>query len=79
MLAKWKRRKAERVDDDAEAFADYVRVLTDWRRLPYADPGLPAALLPPDWEGALAAKLFADLRARLEDPARRHAVARTAG
>ena len=78
-LAKWKRRKPERVDDDAEAFADYVRVLTDWRRLPYADPGLPAALLPPDWEGTLAAKLFADLRARLEDPARRHAVARTAG
>ena len=79
VLAKWKRRKAERPGDEAEAFADYVRVLTDWRRLPYADPGLPAALLPADWEGALAAKLFADLRARLEDPARRHAVARTAG
>lgn len=79
VLAKWKRRKAERVGDEAEAFADYVRVLTDWRRLPYADPGLPAALLPADWEGALAAKLFADLRTRLEDPARRHAVARTTG
>jgi phenylacetic acid degradation operon negative regulatory protein len=79
VLAKWKRRKTERAGDDAEAFADYVRVLTDWRRLPYADPGLPAALLPADWEGALAAKLFADLRTRLEDPARRHAVARTTG
>src|SRR5262249_36214692 len=32
-----------------EAFADYVRVLTDWRRLPYLDPGLPAELLPPGW------------------------------
>ena len=79
VLAKWKRRKTERAGEEAEAFADYVRVLTDWRRLPYADPGLPAALLPADWEGALAAKLFADLRARLEDPARSHAVARTAG
>jgi len=77
VLAKWKRRKPERSGDEPEAFADYVRVLTDWRRLPYADPGLPAALLPPDWEGTLAAKLFADLRTRLEDPARRHAVART--
>ena len=81
VLAKWKRRKAaaEPAAEEPEAFADYVRVLTDWRRLPYADPGLPAALLPADWEGTLAAKLFADLRARLEDPARRHAVARTAG
>ena len=81
VLAKWKRRKPDPAGDDAapDAFADYVRVLTDWRRLPYADPGLPAALLPADWEGALAAKLFADLRTRLEDPARRHAVARTTG
>jgi phenylacetic acid degradation operon negative regulatory protein len=77
VLAKWRRRRAPRPGDDAEAFADYVRVLTDWRRLPYADPGLPAALLPPDWEGTLAAQLFADLRTRLEDPARRHAVATT--
>jgi phenylacetic acid degradation operon negative regulatory protein len=78
VLAKWKRRRAPRPGDDAEAFADYVRVLTDWRRLPYADPGLPAALLPADWEGALAAKLFAELRERLEQPARDHAVAATA-
>jgi phenylacetic acid degradation operon negative regulatory protein len=67
-----------RPGDGAEAFADYVRVLTDWRRLPYADPGLPAALLPADWEGTLAARLFADLRTRLEIPARQHAAAATA-
>lgn len=77
VLAKWKRRRAQRPGDGAEAFADYVRVLTDWRRLPYADPGLPAELLPADWEGALAAQLFVDLRARLEAPARRHAVTAT--
>src|SRR6202035_819625 len=34
-----------------EPFADYVRVLTAWRRLPYLDPGLPAELLPPGWAG----------------------------
>jgi phenylacetic acid degradation operon negative regulatory protein len=51
------------------AFADYVRVLTDWRRLPYLDPGLPADLLPPDWIGLRAAEVFFALRARLTEPA----------
>jgi phenylacetic acid degradation operon negative regulatory protein len=55
-----------------EAFADYVRVLTDWRRLPYLDPGLPAELLPGNWVGARAAELFFTLQARLEGPARAH-------
>ncbi|MBO0775287.1 MAG: PaaX family transcriptional regulator, partial [Actinobacteria bacterium] len=58
--------------DRREAFADYVRVLTDWRRLPYLDPGLPAELLPADWIGIRAADLFFTLRARLEGPARAH-------
>ena len=65
-----------RVDDATDperAFADYVRLLTDWRRLPYADPGLPLALLPTDWNGARAADLFVDLSARLAEPAHDHA------
>jgi phenylacetic acid degradation operon negative regulatory protein len=53
-----------------DAFADYVRVLTDWRRLPYLDPGLPEELLPAGWAGIRAADLFFDLRSRLEEPAR---------
>ena len=53
-----------------EAFACYVRVLTDWRRLPYLDPGLPAELLPGGWAGIRAADLFFALRERLEEPAR---------
>ncbi|MET0236242.1 MAG: PaaX family transcriptional regulator C-terminal domain-containing protein [Kibdelosporangium sp.] len=60
--------------DDRMAFADYVRVLTDWRRLPYLDPGLPAELLPDDWAGIRAAELFFTLQAQLELPAERHAV-----
>jgi len=52
-----------------EAFAGYVRVLTDWRRLPYLDPGLPAELLPDGWVGIRAADLFFALRALLEGPA----------
>lgn len=54
------------------AFADYVRMLTDWRRLPYLDPGLPEDLLPEGWIGIRAADLFFTLRSRLEDPARAH-------
>ena len=54
---------------EREAFAGYVRVLTDWRRLPYLDPGLPAELLPDDWVGIRAADLFFALRALLEEPA----------
>ena len=61
------------VPDPERAFADYVRLLTDWRRLPYADPGLPLALLPADWNGARAADLFGELSARLAEPAHDHA------
>lgn len=62
---------------DEGAFADYVRVLTDWRRLPFLDPGLPAGLLPADWHGARAAELFDALRTRLAEPAHQHVLAIT--
>ncbi|CCG03446.1 PaaX family transcriptional regulator C-terminal domain-containing protein [Blastococcus saxobsidens] len=69
-------RERRAADDGAapeQAFADYVRLLTDWRGLPYADPGLPLHLLPADWNGARAADLFADLSGRLTGPAHDHA------
>jgi phenylacetic acid degradation operon negative regulatory protein len=65
VLRRWEQDRPER-----EAFADYVRVLTDWRRLPYLDPGLPADLLPDGWIGIRAAGEFFALRALLEEPAR---------
>jgi phenylacetic acid degradation operon negative regulatory protein len=64
---------------DGEAFAAYVTALTDWRRLPFLDPGLPEELLPAQWHGRRAAELFAALHARLTEPARRHALAVTSG
>jgi phenylacetic acid degradation operon negative regulatory protein len=70
VLTRWRRRRG--TDDEQQAFADYVRALTSWRRLPYLDPGLAAELLPRDWAGTRAAELFTALRARLEDPARSH-------
>ncbi|MFG2225067.1 PaaX family transcriptional regulator C-terminal domain-containing protein [Streptomyces sp. NPDC048644] len=58
--------------DGPEAFTTYVQALTDWRRLPYLDPGLPAELLPADWVGIRAADLFFALHDALEAPAREH-------
>ena len=64
---------ADRGPGGGEAFADYVRALTAWRRLPFLDPGLPAELLPGGWNGLAAAAAFAALRERLAGPARAHA------
>ena len=70
VLRGWARRRPQA--HGRAAFADYVRVLTDWRRLPYLDPGLPAELLPADWVGARAAEVFFTLRSRLADAAAVH-------
>jgi phenylacetic acid degradation operon negative regulatory protein len=65
-------RVLDREHDERSAFADYMLALTDWRRLPYLDPGLPAELLPAGWIGIRAADLFFTLRARLAGPADAH-------
>ncbi len=62
-----------------EAFADYVRALTAWRRLPFLDPGLPAELLPAGWNGLRADVAFGALQDRLAGPARAHVLAVTGG
>jgi phenylacetic acid degradation operon negative regulatory protein len=68
-------RLAVRQASDADAFRQYVPMLTTWRRLPYLDPGLPLDLLPAGWSGEAAAGLFAELNGELREPARRHAMA----
>lgn len=70
VLRAWSRRRP--AAHAREAFAGYVRVLTDWRRLPYLDPGLPAELLPSRWAGARAAEVFFTLQSRLADAAGAH-------
>jgi phenylacetic acid degradation operon negative regulatory protein len=57
---------------DAQAFADWVGIVTAWRRLPYLDPGLPLESLPPDWVGVRAEVLVMELRELLSPLARRH-------
>ncbi|MFJ6619463.1 PaaX family transcriptional regulator C-terminal domain-containing protein [Kitasatospora sp. NPDC091335] len=58
--------------DPAEAFRDYVPMLTRWRRLPYLDPGLPAPLLPADWNAVPARAVFTELHALLAEPSLRY-------
>jgi phenylacetic acid degradation operon negative regulatory protein len=69
-LDRWRRQRP--APSHKQAFADYVRVLTDWRRLPYLDPGLPAELLPPGWAGTRAAEVFFALQSLLADAAQAH-------
>ncbi|MGH3331925.1 MAG: PaaX family transcriptional regulator [Nocardioidaceae bacterium] len=76
VLARWKRKRHE---DDALAFADYIRTLTAWRRLPFLDPGLAPELLPRGWRGVRAADLFFALRDRLSASAHRHVELVTTG
>lgn len=64
VLAAWSRRSPIPPED---AFRDYLRALDSWRRLPYADPGLPADLLPADWPGGRAAEVFDALHERLRE------------
>jgi phenylacetic acid degradation operon negative regulatory protein len=56
------------------AFTTYVPMLTEWRRLPYLDPGLPLAHLPAGWSGIAAGEVFTGLDARLRSLAAEHAL-----
>lgn len=56
---------------DVGAFAARSMLVHDWRKFLFVDPGLPAALLPPDWPGAKAAAEFDAEADRLLPAARR--------
>ncbi|MEV7791210.1 PaaX family transcriptional regulator C-terminal domain-containing protein [Streptomyces sp. NPDC087512] len=64
VLRSWERRPDTPPE---EAYRDYLLALDSWRRLPYADPGLPARLLPGDWPGTRSAAVFRALHERLRD------------
>lgn len=72
VLARWRVTEPD-PRHDVRAFADDIRVLTAWRRLPYLDPGLPVEYLPPDWAGTSASALFTELHGCLAAAAARHA------
>jgi phenylacetic acid degradation operon negative regulatory protein len=56
-----------------QAFVDYVPLVTQWRRLPYMDPGLAEEYLPKDWSGLEAEALFIKLRELLGQQAESYA------
>jgi len=58
-------------DADRAAFAARFHLVHEWRKFLFADPGLPAELLPKDWPGAPAAELFAAEADRLRPAADR--------
>lgn len=70
VLRRWSRRRT--VAPEA-AYHDYLAALDAWRRLPYADPGLPSPLLPEDWPGGRAADVFGRLHAKLRAAGARYA------
>ncbi|MFJ9694434.1 PaaX family transcriptional regulator C-terminal domain-containing protein [Kitasatospora sp. NPDC101183] len=57
---------------EAEAFRAYVPMLTQWRRLPYLDPGLPEPLLPEGWNAGAARAVFTELHDGLAEPSLRY-------
>jgi phenylacetic acid degradation operon negative regulatory protein len=60
-------------EDPREAFRTYIPMVTEWRRLPFLDPGLPADLLPSGWQGENARVLFVELNALLAPLSAQHA------
>jgi phenylacetic acid degradation operon negative regulatory protein len=63
---------AYRTGAPAEAFRSQVRLVQAWRRFPFADPGLPAELLPSSWPGPDAAALFHRRHDRWDAAAQAH-------
>jgi phenylacetic acid degradation operon negative regulatory protein len=64
-------REAGDATADDVAFAARSRLLHEWRKFLFTDPGLPRRLLPPDWPGDAAAAYFDEQIARLAPGATR--------
>jgi len=56
---------------DEAAFAARFRLVHEWRKFLFTDPGLPEELLPDDWPGRAAAELFNREAQRLKPAADR--------
>ena len=70
LTAEYSRYLAEWESRPADGFADYIRHLDAWRRIPFHDPGLPTPA------GERAWRVFAELEARLAPAAWEQVAAR---
>ncbi|MDK1326592.1 PaaX family transcriptional regulator C-terminal domain-containing protein [Arthrobacter sp. zg-Y1143] len=75
LLERWLDGGQPVADRMARAFVDHLLLLTEWRRLPYLDPGLPVELLSKDWNALEAHDLFSRLHSVLGPLAEEHATA----
>jgi phenylacetic acid degradation operon negative regulatory protein len=57
--------RIDHAPEDERAFAVRSVLVHEWRKFLFTDPGLPTELLPRDWVGHEAARLFAEEAARL--------------
>ncbi|MEU4343939.1 PaaX family transcriptional regulator C-terminal domain-containing protein [Nocardia sp. NPDC023852] len=55
----------------SDVFLAQIRLVHEWRRFPFLDPQLPQLLLPPQWSGTAATRLFEDKHTRWRESARR--------
>ncbi len=65
-VIKWQSYLRDGTATSREAFKLYIPMMTHWRRLPFLDPGLPTELLPTNWIGLTARKVFSDLHGVLK-------------
>lgn len=56
---------------DAECFVERTKLVHEYRKFLFIDPGLPEELLPDEWMGSHAAALFNDYYQQLAAPASR--------
>lgn len=63
---------AATLPDDEQCFASRSRLVHEWRKFLFTDPGLPRQLLPDDWPGDAAATFFDQQATRLLPAATRH-------
>lgn len=71
-VQKWQNTLMQGTAAPREAFKTYIPMVTQWRRLPYLDPGLPTEILPAHWEGVTARKVFSDLQHLLKPLSDQH-------
>lgn len=63
-------RARQELPEPAVALVQRVRMIHDFRPLAFRDPDLPTRLLPDEWHGLRARKVFFSLLALLEEPSR---------
>lgn len=56
---------------EAECFVERAKLVHEYRKFLFVDPGLPEELLPEKWLGSYAASLFSDYYKELAEPASR--------